>query len=142
MGADEVIDYARGDYLDGETRYDLIVDIGGLNPVTRLRRALDPDGTLVIVGGEGGGGLTGGIGRQLRAKATSFLVSQRLTFFISAEHYSHIERLANFLEEGSVVPAVGQRYRLDEVRSAISDLEAGRAKGKSVIVIKQDPDDR
>jgi NADPH:quinone reductase-like Zn-dependent oxidoreductase len=142
LGADHVVDYARGDYLDGETRYDLIVDIGGLNPIARLRRALNPDGTLVIVGGEGGGGITGGIGRQLRAKAVSPFVSQRLTFFISAEHHSHMERLAKYLEEGSVVPAVGQRYRLDEVRSAISDLEAGHAKGKSVIVVKQDPDDR
>jgi NADPH:quinone reductase-like Zn-dependent oxidoreductase len=142
MGADQVIDYAVDDYLDGETRYDLIVDIGGLNSLRRLRRALKPDGTLVIVGGEGGGSLTGGIGRQLRAKATSPFVSQRLTFFISAEHYSHMERLTKYLEEGSVVPALGHHYRLDEVPTAISDLEAGQAEGKSVIVVNQDRDDR
>jgi NADPH:quinone reductase-like Zn-dependent oxidoreductase len=142
LGADHVIDYSVDDYLDGETRYDMIVDIGGLNSLRRLRRALKPDGTLVIVGGEGGGSFTGGIGRQLRAKATSPFVSQRLTFFISAEHYSYMERLAKYLEEGSVVPAVGHRYRLDEVQAAISDLEAGQAEGKSVIVVNQDRDDR
>lgn len=135
LGADQVIDYTVGDYLDGTTQYDLIVDIGGLNPVASLRRALKKAGTLVIVGGEGGGAVTGGIGRQIRAKLLSPFVSQRLTFFLSAEHHSHMERLATFMESGQVVPAVGRRYPLDEASEAIADLEAGRARGKSVIVI-------
>lgn len=138
LGADQVIDYNAGDYLDGETRYDLIVDIGGLNSVTRLRRALNPDGTLVIVGGEGGGSLTGGIGRQLRAKLLSPFVSQRLTFFISTEHYSHMERLAGFMESGGVVPAVGDRFELAETPDAIRQLEANQIAGKAVLVVRED----
>jgi NADPH:quinone reductase-like Zn-dependent oxidoreductase len=137
LGADSVIDYAAGTYLDGTATYDLIVDIGGLNPVARLRRALEPDGTLVIVGGEGGGSLTGGIGRQLWAKLLSPFVSQRLTFFLSREHHSHMERLAALVETDDVMPAVGRRYGLDEVPEAIADLEAGLARGKSVIVVKE-----
>lgn len=137
LGADHVIDYAAGGYLDGSARYDLIVDVGGLNPVRKLRKALNPEGTLVIVGGEGDGRWTGGIGRQLRAKLASPFVSQRLTFFLSSEHHSHIERLADHMATGDVVPAVGRRYRLDEVPAAINDLEAGRATGKSVIVVHQ-----
>lgn len=138
LGADHVIDYANTDYLTGDTRYDLIIDIGGLNPVTRLRKALDREGTLVIVGGEGGGSITGGIGRQLRAKLLSPFVSQRLTFFLSAEHHSHMEKLARFMEDGDITPAVGRRYRLEAVPEAIVDLEAGRSRGKSVIVIDGD----
>lgn len=137
LGADQVIDYAAGDYLDGETRYDLIVDIGGLNPVRRLRQALNKNGTLVIVGGEGGGSVTGGIGRQIRAMLLSPFVSQRLTFFISSEHHSHMERLARFIEDGDVTPAVGRRYGLEETPEAIADLEAGRSRGKSVIVVRE-----
>lgn len=135
IGADQVIDYNAGDYLDGRTRYDLIVDIGGLNPVTRLRRSLNKTGTLVIVGGEGGGSVTGGVGRQLRAKMLSPFVSQRLTFFISAEHHSHMERLAEYLAAGEAKPAVGRRYGLEDVPEAIADLEAGRACGKSVVLV-------
>jgi NADPH:quinone reductase-like Zn-dependent oxidoreductase len=55
LGADHVIDYKREDFADGERRYDLILDIGGNSSLTRLRRALASRGTLVIVGGEGGG---------------------------------------------------------------------------------------
>ena len=136
LGADRVLDYATDDYLDGDTRYDVVIDIGGLNPVRRLRRALNADGTLVIVGGEGGGNVTGGIGRQLRAKLLSPLVSQQLTFFLSTEHHSHMERLAEHFEAGDVIPSVGRRYSLEEVPAAIADLEAGRARGKSVIVVR------
>ena len=138
VGADHVVDYSVEDYLDGRAHYDLIVDIGGLNPVTKLRRALSKTGTLVIVGGEGGGSLTGGVGRQLRAKMLSPFVGQRLTFFVSAEHHGHMERLVRFIEDGDVAPAVGRRYRLEQTPEAIADLEAGRIRGKSVIVVGVD----
>ena len=59
LGADHVIDYTREDFADGTRRYDLILDIGGSTPVRRLRRALRPRGTLVFVGGENSGNLTG-----------------------------------------------------------------------------------
>ncbi len=136
LGADAVIDYAKGDYLDGSTRYDMVIDIGGRNPLRHLRRALTPRGTLVIVGGEGGDRLTGGFGRQLRAALLSPFVSQRMAMFISTEHYRYIEALAGFIERGEVTPAVGQRYRLDEAPAAIADLAAGRAEGKSVVVVR------
>src|SRR3954469_15318715 len=66
LGADHVLDYAADDFADGTAQYDLILDIAGLSELSRLRRALTPTGTLVLVGGEGGGDWTGGtMGRQL-----------------------------------------------------------------------------
>jgi NADPH:quinone reductase-like Zn-dependent oxidoreductase len=59
IGADHVIDYSQDDFANGAKRYDLILDTGGNSTLSRLRRALTPRGTLVIVGGEGGGRLTG-----------------------------------------------------------------------------------
>ena len=79
LGADHVIDYTAEDFADGAQRYDLILDIAGNPKLSRLRRALTPKGTAVIVGGEEGGSLTGGIGRQLRALILSLFVGQRLT---------------------------------------------------------------
>ena len=55
LGADHVIDYTRDDFADGAHRYDLIIDIAGNPALSRLRRALTPAGTAVIVGGEEGG---------------------------------------------------------------------------------------
>ena len=75
------------------------------------------------------------MGRQLRGLALSPFVSQRLTMFISEEHHRYMDRLAELFADGRVTPAVGQRYRLDDVPQAIADLTAGRAAGKSVIMI-------
>ena len=81
IGADEVIDYTQRDFADGAQRYDLILDTGGNSRISRLRRALTPKGTLVIVGGEVGKWI--GIGRQLRAVALSPLIPQRLAMFVN-----------------------------------------------------------
>jgi NADPH:quinone reductase-like Zn-dependent oxidoreductase len=139
IGADHVIDYTREDYLDGATTYDLILDIGGRNSVTRLRHALTATGTLVIVGGEDGGRVTGGIGRQIRAMLVSPFIRQNLKSFIQKEHHTTIERLAEHLASGAVVPVIGRTVGLPGVPDAIRDLEAGRVGGKiAVSVPKQD----
>ena len=59
FGADHVIDYKRDDWADGTRHYDLVLDIAGNPELSRLRRALKPTGTAVLVGGEDGGNLTG-----------------------------------------------------------------------------------
>jgi NADPH:quinone reductase-like Zn-dependent oxidoreductase len=135
IGADHVLDYTRDDYLDGTKRYDLILDIGGNNRLSKLRRALTAKGTLVIVGGEEGGSLTGGFGRQLRALVLSMFVSQRLTMLASKERHTDLEALRPFLESGQVAPVIDRTYTLAEVPAAMSHLEAGLARGKIAITV-------
>jgi len=65
IGADEVIDYTREDFSDGARHWDLVVDTAGRRSLSQLRRALAPRGTLVIVGGEGGGRWLGGFDRMI-----------------------------------------------------------------------------
>lgn len=136
LGADHVLDYTREDFVDGVHHYDLILDIGGRNSLRRLRGALAPKGTLVIVGGEGGNRVTGGVGRQLRAVLMSPFVGQRLTTFIASEDRASVERLAGHIERREVVPVVGRRYRLDEVADAMRRLESDHANGKAVVVVR------
>jgi NADPH:quinone reductase-like Zn-dependent oxidoreductase len=138
IGADHVVDYTRDDYLDGSKKYDLILDIGGNNGLSRLRRGLTRTGTLVIVGGEEGGSLTGGFGRQIRALLVSMFVSQRLTMLASQERHTDLEALSPFLESGQVVPVIDGSYSLADVPAAMRHLEAGLARGKIAITVEQD----
>jgi len=133
IGADHVIDYTREDFADGERRYDLILDIGGNSRLSRLRRALAPKGTLVIVGGEGAKWT--GMGRQIRALGLSPFVGQRLTMLVSKEHHTHIEAVSRFIQAGQVTPIVDRTYPLAEVTDAMRHLEAGYARGKIAITI-------
>ena len=134
IGADHVIDYTRDDFANGDKQYDLILDVGGNSALSRLRRALTPHGTLVIVGGEGGGNWIG-MGRQLRALALSPFVGQRLTILGPKEHYTVIERLTELIENDQLVPVVEQTYPLSDMPDAMRQLVAGRARGKLVITV-------
>lgn len=135
LGAQHVIAYDRDDLHADGAAHDLVVSTGGLAPVRDLRRLLTPTGTLVIVGAEGGGGITGGIGRQLRAMLWSPFVGQRLTSLVAREHHDVTDRLAKLLADGSVAPAIGRTVTLDEVPATLADLEAGRVRGKAVVRI-------
>ncbi len=135
LGADHVLDYTREDYADGTHRYDLILDIAGNPALSRLRRALTPTGTAVLVGGEDGGNLTGGMNRQLRALLLSPFVGQRLAWFIAKERASDLERLTDLIEAGQVRPSIDRTYPLDGVPEAMRHLEAGRVRGKVAITI-------
>jgi NADPH:quinone reductase-like Zn-dependent oxidoreductase len=135
IGADHVIDYTREDFVDGGTCYDVILDIAGNRSLSHLRRALAPHGTIVIVGGEGGGNWFGGIDRQLRASALSLVAGQKLGTFISKQRKEDLETLRGLLESGKVRPVVDRTFPLEEVSDAIRYLRAGRARGKVVITV-------
>ncbi len=135
LGADHVVDYTREDFADGAHRYDLVLDIGGNSSIRRLRRALAERGTLVIVGGEDGGNVTGGMGRQLRALALSPFVRQRLTMLASKERASDLEPLTELIEAGEVIPSLEQAYPLDQVADALRRLEAGDVRGKLAVTV-------
>jgi NADPH:quinone reductase-like Zn-dependent oxidoreductase len=134
VGADHVIDYTREDFADGRNRYDVILDIAGNRSLSKLRRALTPRGTLVIVGAEDAGNWLG-VRRQLRAAALSPLVRQKLGFFISKERRQDLEELRRLLEAGTIRPVVDRTFPLEEVPAAIRYLRDGHARGKVVITI-------
>jgi NADPH:quinone reductase-like Zn-dependent oxidoreductase len=135
VGADEVIDYTRADVTDGTRQWDVIIDTGGRRALSQLRRALTPTGTLVIVGGEGGGRWMGGFLRNLRAPLVSRLVGQRLRMLVSKESQEDLQVLRELIEAGKLRPRIGRTYPLGEAPEAMRALEAGDTRGKIVITV-------
>jgi NADPH:quinone reductase-like Zn-dependent oxidoreductase len=134
IGADDAIDYTRGDFADGVNFYDLILDTAGNRSLSHLRRALAPKGTLVIVGGEGGGHWFG-LGRQLRALVISPFVGQTLRTFIAKPRHDDLEYLRRVIEAGRVTPVIDRTYPLADAPDAIRYLSEGHATGKVVITV-------
>ncbi len=123
------------DLADGGHRYDVILDAGGNRPLSQLRRALTPHGTLVIVGGETGGRWLEGADRLLRAPLFSALVSRKLSTLITSENSKDLMVLRVLLENGegraghrSDVPAQRRRGRHPL-------CQEGHARGKVVITV-------
>jgi NADPH:quinone reductase-like Zn-dependent oxidoreductase len=135
IGADDVIDYTRHDVTDGTRRWDLILDTAGHRSLSRLRRALTPDGTLVIVGSEGRGRWLGGFDRQLRALVLSRFVAQRLRMLSSKPRQDDLQVLRELVEAGKVTPVIDRTYPLAEVPQAIRQMVHGRGGGKLVITV-------
>ena len=137
LGAERVIAYDRAPEGDHGGPYDAIIDTGGDTSLSRLRSMLQPRGTLVIVGGEGGDPVTG-MGRQLHARVLSPFVRQRLTFIVNRERQSDLERLRDLVEDGTVKPALDTVYPLDQADEAMRHLIAGHTQGKLAVAVNED----
>lgn len=134
LGAHHVIDRGRADWSDGTRRYDLILDIAGNPPLRRLLRALNPRGTVVFVGGEGSGAVTG-MGRQLRGALLSPLLPQRLVLLLARERGADYERLTPLIEGGRLAPSLHRTFPLERAASAMRLLEEGGVRGKVAITV-------
>jgi NADPH:quinone reductase-like Zn-dependent oxidoreductase len=135
IGADDVIDYTLEDFTKMGRCWDVVIETAGGRPVSELRQALTRRGTLVIVGGEGGGKWVGKAGRMVWAPALSPFVSQKLTTLAVKHNGADLAVLKDLIEAGKVMPVIGKTYQLREVPQAIRDLEQRRTRGKSVVKV-------
>ena len=140
LGADHVIDYTRENFTDGETRYDVIVDNVGNQPLLALRKVLTPDGIVVGVSGPKENALLGPLGRSLRAAALSPFVSQDYLTMLARFNQADMETLADLMESGKVVPVIDRAFPLEQAGEAIGYVEEGRSRGKVVVIISRDAD--
>ncbi|WP_221360942.1 NAD(P)-dependent alcohol dehydrogenase [Streptomyces beigongshangae] len=134
-GAAHVIDHTRGEITDGGHRYDVVVDNAGQRPLSVLRRALAPRGTLVIVGGEGGTALLGGLSRGLRAVLLSPFTGQTLRNLVSVARREDLLTLKGLVESGKLTVPVDRAYPLARTAEAVRHLEEGHPRGKIVITV-------
>jgi NADPH:quinone reductase-like Zn-dependent oxidoreductase len=135
LGADHVVDYNREDFWKSGRRYDAILDTGGNNRLSHLRRALTPRGRLVIVGGETDGKLLAGSGRQIRATVLSLFIKQKLGTFVASENGDDLEALRKLIDDGRVTPMVDRTFPLAETPAAIRHLLDGKTRGKIVVTV-------
>ena len=135
-GADHVIDYTTEDFTKSGQRYDLIFDAVGDHTLLELRRALEPKGILVMVGGGkmgrfGFGMLVG----MLETFVLSFFVSQKLFAMVANRNGADLAVLNALVESGKITPVIDRSYPLNETADAVQYLETGRAQGKVVITL-------
>jgi NADPH:quinone reductase-like Zn-dependent oxidoreductase len=135
IGADSVIDYTREDVADGHNRYDLVVDTAGRRPLSQLRRALTPHGTIVIVGGEGGGRWLAVFDRGFRGQLIGPVVRQRIRQLSTKVNHDDLVVLKDLIEAGKIRPVIDTTFPLSEVPKAIRRWEDGHSHGKIAITI-------
>jgi hypothetical protein len=142
LGASRVIDYTQQDFTRSGERYDLILDCVGNQPLLPIRRALNPGGICVIIGGGGpnDGRWFGPLPRWVRALLLSRFVSQRFVLLVAEIRTEDLTFLGDLMRDGKVTPVIDRTYPLGQVPAAIRYLEHGHARGKVVITFGHDDD--
>ncbi len=135
LGADAVIDYTREDLAAGGHRFDLILDTAGRRPLSRLRGVLTAHGTIVIVGGEGGGRWLGGFDRGFRGQLLQPVVHQRIRALTAKVNRADLLTLTDLVETGRIAPVLDRTYLLGDVPDAIRHWEQHHARGKIAITV-------
>jgi len=132
IGADHTIDYTREDFTAGVERYDVILDNVGDRSMARIRRALNPRGTLIS---NGGGHAGGKLGRTLRTMFVSMVVRQQAGPTVKTQNHDDLVALQGLVEAGKVMPVIDQTYPLTATPAAIDHVAAGHARGTVVITV-------
>ena len=134
LGADEVIDYEREDFTKQGRRYDLLIDTAGNRSLRSLCRALEPSGTLVLVGA-GGGRLLGPIAQILGARLQSRFLGPRVLTMFAQTKAEDLLLIKNLVEEGKLRAAIDRSYPLAQAADALRHLETRHAHGKVVVAM-------
>ena len=138
LGADHVVDYTREDFTRNGRRYDLLVDVRGGRTWRDVRRVLDPEGTLVLIGGPRKNRLLGPLGGVIRLKLGGMLRRRKVVFFIAKVNKEDLESLRELLEAGKLTPVIDRQFELSEVAEAFRYMGEAHPQGKVLVSVSGD----
>jgi len=129
LGADHVVDYSEHDFVRDGGGYDLVLDVVASRSVFDCRRALNPEGTYVVVGG------------AMATIAQTFFLglwfsmvdNKAIRLLIHRPNRNDLEHLKELCATGEVVPVIDRCFPLSEVGRAVQYLGEGRVQGKVII---------
>lgn len=135
LGADTVIDYTREDFTTRDARYDVIIDNVGNHAPSALRRVLTKTGRVVMVGGPDRDRWLGPIRSFLYASVYGWFTGQSFRTLFATTTSADLSYLARLMAQGQLRSSVGERFTASQLREAIAYQEAGRSRGKNVVLI-------
>lgn len=134
LGADEVIDYTKADFLQGGARFDVVFDAVGNRSVAEFRSALTPTGTYVACGG-GGSTWFGPLGRIVWMMLCSPFTKQRLKPLLAEPNAKDLALLAEWIDGGHLRPVIERRLPLARAVEALQHVGEGHAQGATLITM-------
>lgn len=131
IGADFCIDYTKDDFTQKKESYDLILAVNGYQPISAYKRALNPHGIFVHVGGSGAGMFQ----VMVLGPWMSMIGSKKMGNMLQRHNQEDLNYLKELLEDGKIRPVIDRKYKLSEVPEAFRYFEEGHAQGKVVITM-------
>jgi NADPH:quinone reductase-like Zn-dependent oxidoreductase len=122
LGADEVLDYTRGeDFTKNGKRYDVVFDAVGKQTFFRCRGSLKEGGTFVTTDG--------------LVNAPLSLVTKRAAIGIAKYGKEDVVLLKELIEAGKYRAVIDRRYPLDDIVEAYRYVDTGQKTGNVVVTL-------
>ncbi len=134
LGASRAIDYATEDPASEQAAYDVILDLTGRVPLSRLRRALTPGGVLLMSNGEGSSWF-GPLGRYAAGIASSPFGTGRIRLFAASAKGEVLAAVTQMVEAGTVRPVIDSTFPLARTVDALEHYAKRHARGKVILSI-------
>lgn len=125
LGADEMIDYRRGDFTAAMDEVDVVLDTVGGEYGERSLSVLRPDGLLVTA--------VDRTDAALAAKAGA--AGRRFAGIAVDPDHAALQRLADLIDEGHLRVHVAARFAFEKAGQAHRRLEDGHTTGKIVLTV-------
>jgi len=132
IGADHVIDYTKEDFTKNGQCYDLILDFAAYHSIFDYKRALNPKGIYVMVGGS--------MARMFQVMFLGPWISmiwRKKMGILLHKPNKDLVFMKELFEAGKVKPVIDRRYPLGEVAEALRYFGEGQARGKVVITLEE-----
>ena len=129
IGAAHVIDYTREDFTKSGRRYDVIIAANGYHSIFAYKRALNPNGSYVVLGGA----MLQMLQQVVLGPTLLRFDTRRFRGLMANVNQKDLLSLKDLLEAGQIAPVIDRRYPLADVAGAINYLCGGHSSGKVVI---------
>ena len=127
LGADQVIDYTKEEYINSGETYDLIIDMVGRKSVSRRLKLLKQDGIYFLAYAR--------ILDVVLSIWTSLTSSKKLIISSSKQNKEDLNFLKGLIDTGELRSIIDRSFPLDQVAEAHRFVESGLKKGNVAISI-------
>ncbi len=134
LGADEVIDYTKDDFLQGGPRFEVMMDLVGNHPLSACRSVLTQTGTYLPCSG-GGGDWVGPMFRILMGLFSSLFSTRKFKTFVMTPNQEDLLFLKGLVESGQATPIVERAWPLREAAQALHHVAQGHSRGQTVLKV-------
>jgi NADPH:quinone reductase-like Zn-dependent oxidoreductase len=128
IGADQVIDYTKENFvLRGET-YDIVLDTTGTTSFARCGDVLKPGGRLLLV--------LGSFAQALGLERPSKASGKKVIAGVASARREDMNYLASLAQAGAFQPVIDRSYPLENAAEAHAYVDTGRKRGNVVLTMR------
>jgi NADPH:quinone reductase-like Zn-dependent oxidoreductase len=150
LGADEVIDYRTQDFTAILSGYDVVLNSLDAETLEASLKVLKPGGQLISISGPPdpafakAQGLNAVLRLVLRLMSAGIRRKARrvgvdYSFLFMRADGRQLGEIAKLIEDGTIRPIVDRIFPFSRLNDAMAYIDAGRAKGKVVVSLKDTP---